>query len=365
MAIRKGTTANDLLDGTSSSDGLFGGLGNDTLNGLGGGDYLYGGKGDDTLDGGDGNDRLWGGLGADHLIGGAGNDDLYSSSGLLSDNQDSDVDTLDGGLGDDFIAVLQNDIAIGGDGYDTLSFNSFSDWPAVDVNLNFTNIDSATGVTFAAAGTLFEGTLASQFERVDVSLTWGDSGGIITGSKGDDYISFDLSDGVTGAKGNTLSGGLGSDELYGSWKADTVKGGGGDDLIVGGSGADKMSGGTGADLFAIYSWHIDGDKPDTISDFSAADDYFGLIVNDVVFDSFDNSYHLDFGNELKLLKKGVGSQTSNTASGIAQFLYETDTGKLSLDANGSDAGGVIALCILSNKANITAANIIVDYDYWA
>lgn len=364
MTIKKGTTANDIINGTSANDALFGVVGDDTLNGLGGNDFLYGGLGDDTLDGGTGNDRLWGGLGADHLSGGDGNDHLFSSSGFLSDNQDTDVDILDGGAGDDFVAVLQGDIAVGGNGYDTLGFNSFSALPG-DINLDFTNIDSATGVTFAAAGTLFEGTLASQFERVDVSLTWDHSGGSVAGSKGGDYISFDLTNDTIGAKGISISGGLGSDELYGSWKSDILRGGAGDDLIAGGSGADKMTGGTGSDLFAVYSSNINGNKPDTITDFSAAEDFYALIANDVVFDSLKNSYHLDFGSETSLLKKGVGPQSSTTAAGIAQFLYETDTGNLSLDANGSAAGGVILLCTLTNKANITANNLIVDYDFWA
>ncbi|MCX7629020.1 MAG: type I secretion C-terminal target domain-containing protein [Geminicoccaceae bacterium] len=55
----------DVLNGGSAADRLFGFAGDDVLGGN---------AGDDLLDGGEGDDRLDGGTGADRLIGGAGND---------------------------------------------------------------------------------------------------------------------------------------------------------------------------------------------------------------------------------------------------------------------------------------------------
>ena len=89
-------TANDLIDGGSGNDTIWGeypgyapvagadwiegGAGNDVLRGGGGGDWLIGGSGNDALYGEDGNDALVGNSGADYLDGGSG-DDLIALDG--------------------------------------------------------------------------------------------------------------------------------------------------------------------------------------------------------------------------------------------------------------------------------------------
>ena len=67
MAIKRGTSAADVINGTLFTDWLFGRAGNDRIQGRNGEDALWG----DT-----GNDILTGGSGADFLSGGAGNDRL-------------------------------------------------------------------------------------------------------------------------------------------------------------------------------------------------------------------------------------------------------------------------------------------------
>lgn len=78
-----GLDGNDILTGTSITDGLDGGAGKDKLSGAEGADDLYGESGadklkggadDDYLDGGKGKDKLWGDDGADLLHGGNGKD---------------------------------------------------------------------------------------------------------------------------------------------------------------------------------------------------------------------------------------------------------------------------------------------------
>ncbi|MEQ1719439.1 MAG: calcium-binding protein, partial [Hyphomicrobium sp.] len=59
MAIRRGTNGNNVLNGTSLADQIFG---------LGGADLLIGFAGNDLLDGGTGADRMAGGLGNDIYI---------------------------------------------------------------------------------------------------------------------------------------------------------------------------------------------------------------------------------------------------------------------------------------------------------
>src|SRR5215217_2223608 len=112
-----GSADHDHLNGTTSSNTIFGGAGEDALSGMAGNDTLNGGSGDDNLSGGTGNDLLVGGFGADRMDGGNGNDTLLSRSdaGEMVAAQDGKTqifatetaafkavnDTLTGGAGGD------------------------------------------------------------------------------------------------------------------------------------------------------------------------------------------------------------------------------------------------------------------------
>ena len=102
-----GSTANDLVYGNEGEDIISGGLGNDSLFGGRGKDFLTGEEGNDSLSGGQDADFIMGGAGNDILLGGRGNDLLVSGSGN---------DTLVGGLGHDILGGLDdnNSIKIGG-----------------------------------------------------------------------------------------------------------------------------------------------------------------------------------------------------------------------------------------------------------
>jgi CSLREA domain-containing protein len=69
---RVGTAGIDLLEGTSTADGMLGLGGDDVLHAAGGNDGLCGGGGNDRLEGGPLNDRLDGGPGRDTCLGAGG-----------------------------------------------------------------------------------------------------------------------------------------------------------------------------------------------------------------------------------------------------------------------------------------------------
>ena len=107
-----GTTAGEVLDGTTGNDRIVADAGDDQLNGGDGVDILFGQAGNDTLNGGDGNDTLFGGDDNDTLNGGLGSDELFGGGG---------IDTLDGGAGADLLRGGEgNDDLSGGDGSDEL-----------------------------------------------------------------------------------------------------------------------------------------------------------------------------------------------------------------------------------------------------
>ncbi|MBL8883016.1 MAG: type I secretion C-terminal target domain-containing protein [Hyphomicrobium sp.] len=65
-----------------------------------------------------------------------------------------------------------------------------------------------------------------------------------------------------------LSGGAGTQILFGLAGADTISGGNGDDRLVGGTGADTLTGGSGSDQFAYGPGDL-GSGVDTITDFTS------------------------------------------------------------------------------------------------
>ncbi len=255
-----GSGAANVLDGRNGSDNVFGGAGNDTLRGGSGVDYLYGGDHDDVIDGGNDTDYVYGGNGSDTVTGGAGNDWLFGDAGY---------DTFIGGQG--------SDAHYGGSGTDIVTY-------------------------------------ASSDEAVNVSLTNGRGNG--GDAEGDTYngienfVGSNFGDTISGSvEDNELYGGGGGDNLHGSLGDDTLYGGDGGDRFYGGHGADDIYGGTGED--SIYFF----DSPeDLVIDLSTGTGHGGSAEGDTyhsierVFGSFyDDTIIGDAGDNF--LSGGYGNDT--------------------------------------------------------
>ena len=102
MAVINGDPGNNLLNGTSEADEIFGFAGDDTLNGLEANDTLNGNEGNDTVLGNIDDDIVRGGRGNDSLVGDRGNDVLFGDLG---------ADTLTGGEGRDLFVIRSNFIS--------------------------------------------------------------------------------------------------------------------------------------------------------------------------------------------------------------------------------------------------------------
>ena len=87
-----GETDANVINGTNSSNLLFGTEGVDLINARGSADFVFGQGGDDIVNAGAGNDFVFGGSGKDILRGEAGRDILFGENGN---------DTLAGGHGND------------------------------------------------------------------------------------------------------------------------------------------------------------------------------------------------------------------------------------------------------------------------
>ncbi|MDY0194924.1 MAG: hypothetical protein RBR33_02550 [Sulfurovaceae bacterium] len=101
--LLKGSLEDDIKEGLSTADYIFGFQGDDALFGMDGDDILDGGAGNDTLNGGEGNDILNGGDGVDLLYGDAGDDQI------IYDASDS---IIDGGAGIDTLYIAGSGVTL-------------------------------------------------------------------------------------------------------------------------------------------------------------------------------------------------------------------------------------------------------------
>ncbi len=137
--------------------------------------------------------------------------------------------------------------------------------------------------------------------------------------------------------GDLTRGGAGNNTLYGTIAAD---------VMYGGAGADTMTGGLGADVFRYLS---SAEGNDSITDFLA-----GVDKLQVVGTGFAGltAGALNAGNF-------VGGAAAVASSASAQFLYNTATGQLSFDADGTGSGVAVNIVTLVGSPAITAADIVV------
>ncbi|MFT3955639.1 MAG: DUF4347 domain-containing protein [Piscinibacter sp.] len=238
---------------------------------------------------------------ANSLIGGLGNDTLSGGVGN---------DTLSGGVG--------NDSMVGGTGNDTYSVDSTSD-RVVETSTLATEIDSVvSSVTW---------TLGNYVERLTLSGTATING---TGNT--------LANTITGNSAvNVLNGGSGND---------TINGGAGNDTVAGGLGNDSLTGGAGVDTFLFNTTRSATTNVDRITDFTAVDDRF--LLDDAVFVGIGGVGQLAAANFR------LGSAAGDASDRI---IYNSATGQLFFDADGTGAGAATLFATVAAGTTITAADI--------
>lgn len=172
---------------------------------------------------------------------------------------------------------------------------------------------------------------------------------VIVGNLGNDVIfSFSGNDDIAaGAGDDRVTAGLGNDTIAGNLGIDRIDAGAGNDRISGEGGNDILSGGLGADRFVFNASVVS--NVDTIADFEHAIDKFelskayfpSLVAGALAADAFVRT-------------------TDGLAVGLEdRIVYNTTTGAVIYDSNGSSAGGATTIAILTNKAGITAFDFVI------
>lgn len=325
----EGTPAADTLRGTSRGDIMNGLAGNDVILGFEGDDRLSGGSDNDVLVGGNGNDTMAGGAGLNEVIGGTG-DDIYivetrtdstyelAGEGIdevrtalyiygLQDNIEN-LSATDSGLHGALVGNTLDNVIAGGAGVDSLFGRAGND-----------TLRGGAG----AANTL----LGQEGDDLYIIEATGDSIFESVG-QGIDTVETALSQFVLrpNVENLTYTGiacfiGIGADNdnaLRGGNSDDFLSGLAGNDVITGGEGADILLGGSGEDQFRFEGT---GDIGDRILDFESGTDKIALSASGFGFmPSFS-------------FIQGSAPTPDSTAF---TFLYDTATGVLSFDFDGSD-----------------------------
>jgi len=355
------------VDGAAGNDSLRGGGGQDTINGHDGNDTLIGLGGDDTLDGGAGNDIVVGSTGSDLLIGGDGNDTL---NGISPTDEKSDtffdgveatqsVDTLDGGLGDDFYMVQANDlIAADPGGVDTVqAFHT--DW-TLGAGLDNLVLRPFPTVleSHNATGNELDNTIDATGLASTVLQGLGGNDALF-GSGGSDRLDGgDGNDTLFGDGGNdTLIGGAGDDSLAGarspsfSGQDDLLDGGAGNDTLSGGAGHDTVTGGAGSDSF-LFDVAPGARHADQITDFTSGTDRV-LLDGNVMPMGLSGSFS---AGDPRFFA-GAGATGGHDADD--RIVFDTSTGKLYFDSDGNGEAAAQLIATLQPGASVIATDIAI------
>jgi Ca2+-binding RTX toxin-like protein len=307
-----------LLNGGAAANGFGNTLDN----------QLYGNDADNNLDGKGGADRMLGGLG----------DDIY-----IVDN-----------LGD---TVIENP----GQGYDAVSSSVTFTLGANLEQLNLTGTAASNGTGNTLANVMNGNGAANTLN----GMTGADT---MTGGNGNDvYIVDNAGDAVVEAAGAgtgsvdrvessitytlvanvehlTLTGAANRNGT-GNGAGNVIIGNSGNNTLTGDAGLDTLTGGAGLDRFAFANTAL---GTDTITDFNTADDLIQVSA-------------AGFGGGL-VAGGAVTLQSSATpvaVGGGGQFLYDTDTGNLSFDADGAGGAAAVVFARLTNLAPIAAVDFVV------
>jgi Ca2+-binding RTX toxin-like protein len=418
-----GNSSNNKLSGGSGDDTLYGWEGDDNLGGGLGSDGMYGGAGNDVYTVGDSGDvvvenadegtdlvnssityvltaevenlTLTGtlaingagnslnnviiGNGADNqLTGGGGNDTLDGKAG---------IDTMAGGTGNDSYAVDNTaDIVTenSGEGTDLVNSSVTFTLAANIENLTLTGSAIIDGTGNTLANTLTGNSANNKLIGAGGSDKMYGGGGNDTlnggsgsdamfgGSGNDTYLVGDVGDTITenAAEGTdsvsssvtytlpvnvenlTLTGasainGTGNDQtnrITGNAASNQLNGGAGGDVLDGGAGTDTLTGGTGKDKFNFTTIG----NIDTITDFTVIDDTIQL--ENAVFTSLVTAGTLAAGQFV------IGS---NALDGNDYVIYNSTTGALLYDADGSGATAAVQIAIVTAGLSMTYADFVV------
>ncbi|HTU10131.1 MAG TPA: Ig-like domain-containing protein [Allosphingosinicella sp.] len=362
--ILNGGAGNDLLDGKDGNDTLDGGADNDTLYGGGGNDILYGRTGTNYMAGGQGDDQYVVDNASDTLseLSGQGNDRVYASlsfvlaAGLsvetlstdynagtgainLTGNEQANliignagVNVLTGGAGNDVLDGKEgNDTLHGGADNDTLYGREGNDELHGGTGTNYMAGGMGDDVYFVSSGTDTVVESGGQgndriFTTVSYSLGAGQE------------IEFLSAESLASTNAMNLTGNELANTIYGNAGNNVLDGKGGNDLLVGLQGADTFA----------FTTALGANNVDVVFGFEHAIDKIAL--DDAIFTAIGG---------LGALNANAFVTGTAAADASDRIIYNSLTGQLYYDADGTGAGAAIQFATLSPGLALTASDFTV------
>jgi Ca2+-binding RTX toxin-like protein len=229
------------------------------------------------------------------------------------------ADTINGNSGNDEIYGLGgNDNLYGDSGNDILDGRNGAD-----------ALDGGTGSDAATYSSSSVGIVAS---LANPAINTGDAAG-------------DTFNSIEKLIGSSLN-----DFVYGNNAANAIYGGTGYDTIKGYAGNDTLTGGSGQDTFVFNSALSASTNVDQIADYNVAADTIQL--ENAIFTAI-------VGTGTLTAAQFAANTTGLAADANDRIIYETDTGKLFYDADGTGAGAAIQFATLSVNLTLTNADFFV------
>lgn len=153
---------------------------------------------------------------------------------------------------------------------------------------------------------------------------------------------------VTATTGsNVIATGTGADAINAGTGDDTIDAGGGNDTVTGGAGSDSITLGAGSDFLVLNS--LVG--ADTVADFAASADKIQL----------SKAVYTGLGSTGALAASAFESNAGLTAAATAagRVIYDSTTGDLYYDADGSGGTAAVLVATLTGAPSISATNFLV------
>jgi Ca2+-binding RTX toxin-like protein len=151
---------------------------------------------------------------------------------------------------------------------------------------------------------------------------------------------------------NLLDGGEGKDTIVGGAGNETLAGGAGNDGLDAGHGNDMMTSGAGADGFHFHAPPGATDA-DVVSDFVSGEDR--IFLDHLAFTEIGAPGAFAAGDA----RFFSGAGATSGADADDRIVYDTGTGELYYDADGSGAGASLVFGTLQGAPALTAADFSV------
>jgi len=170
-------------------------------------------------------------------------------------------------------------------------------------------------------------------------------------------VSFTLSEEVenltlmSGRLALDAAGNAGDNVLNGNGNANVLSGLGGNDTLIGGKGNDTLTGGDGADMFVFDTKPNAKSNLDTVSDFVSGSDT--LVLDQTVFKASAATGAIS----ADAFWSGAGVSAAHDADD--QIIYNTATGALFYDADGTGSGKAVQIAVLSGHPKLAYVDILI------